>query len=213
GRARAAHFLRECGWDVALAEPPPAPVPDRVQQGQPHQRQLPDGPGIPVPMSSYAERRGQLVAAFGARRPGSVGIAKDTSNLFRDRAPAGKHLLDVRAFDHVLAVDPSGQWVEAEGMAPFEEIVASTLAAGVMPAVVPQLKTITLGGAAAGVGIEASSFRHGLVHESLLEMDVLTGRREVVTCRPDNEHADLFFGFPNSYGTLGYALKLRAKTV
>jgi len=163
-------------------------------------------------MSSYAERRGQLVAAFGARRPGSVGIAKDTSNLFRDRAPAGKHLLDVRAFDHVLAVDPSGQWVEAEGMAPFEEIVASTLAAGVMPAVVPQLKTITLGGAAAGVGIEASSFRHGLVHESLLEMDILTGDGRVVTCTPQNEHRHLFFGFPNSYGTLGYALRLRART-
>jgi FAD/FMN-containing dehydrogenase len=163
-------------------------------------------------MSSYAERRGQLVAAFGARRPGSVGIAKDTSNLFRDRAPEGKHLLDVRAFDHVLAVDPSGQWVEAEGMAPFEEIVASTLAAGVMPAVVPQLKTITLGGAAAGVGIEASSFRHGLVHESLLEMDILTGDGRVVTCTPQNEHRHLFFGFPNSYGTLGYALRLRART-
>ena len=163
-------------------------------------------------MSSYAERRGQLLAAFGARRHSSVGIAKDTSNLFRDRAPAGKHLLDVRAFDHVLAVDPSGQWVEAEGMAPFEEIVASTLAAGVMPAVVPQLKTITLGGAAAGVGIEASSFRHGLVHESLLEMDILTGDGRVVTCTPQNEHRHLFFGFPNSYGTLGYALRLRART-
>src|SRR6186997_2560258 len=163
-------------------------------------------------MSSYAERRGQLVAAFGARRGGPVGIAKETSNLFRDRTRGGRHLLDVRAFDHVLAVDPTGQWVEAEGMAPFEEIVASTLAAGVMPAVVPQLKTITLGGAAAGVGIEASSFRHGLVHESLLEMDILTGDGRVVTCTPQNEHRHLFFGFPNSYGTLGYALRLRART-
>jgi FAD/FMN-containing dehydrogenase len=82
-----------------------------------------------------------------------------------------------------------------------------------MPAVVPQLKTITLGGAAAGVGIEASSFRYGLVHESLLAMDVLTGDGQVRTCTPDNEHRDLFFGFPNSYGTLGYALKLRTRAV
>ena len=164
-------------------------------------------------MNGYAERRGQLVAAFGGRRGGAVGIAKTTSNLFRDRARGAKHLLDVRSFDHVLAVDPAGQWFEAEGMAPYEDIVASTLAAGIMPAVVPQLKTITLGGAAAGVGIEASSFRHGLVHESLLEMDILTGQGKVVTCTPDNEHCDLFFGFPNSYGTLGYALRLRARAV
>jgi len=79
--------------------------------------------------------------------------------------------------------------------------------------VVPQLKTITLGGAIAGVGIEATSFRHGLVHETALELDVLTGQGEVVTCTPDNAHRDLFHGFPNSYGTLGYALRVKARTL
>jgi FAD/FMN-containing dehydrogenase len=34
-----------------------------------------------------------------------------------------------------------------------------------------------------------------------------------VRCTRDNEHADLFFGFPNSYGTLGYALRVKAKTI
>ena len=164
-------------------------------------------------MNGYAERRGQLLAAFGERPRGSIGIAKETSNLFRDRPHSGKHLLDVGSFDHVLAVDPGAHWVEAEGMTTYEDLVSSTLATGVMPAVVPQLKTITLGGAAAGVGIEASSFRYGLVHESLLEMDILTGDGRVLTCTPENEHRDLFFGFPNSYGTLGYALRLRTRTI
>ena len=82
-----------------------------------------------------------------------------------------------------------------------------------MPAVVPQLKTITLGGAVAGVGIEASSHRHGLVHDTVLEIEVLLGDGRIVTCTPDNEFADLFFGFPNSYGTLGYALRVKAKAV
>jgi FAD/FMN-containing dehydrogenase len=82
-----------------------------------------------------------------------------------------------------------------------------------MPAVVPQLKTITIGGASAGVGIEATSFRHGLVHDTLLEMDVLLPHGEIVTCTPENDRRDLFFGFPNSYGTLGYALRLRARVL
>ncbi len=38
---------------------------------------------------------------------------------------------------------------------------------------------------------------------------MLTGDGRVVTARPEGEHADLFAGFPNSYGTLGYALRLR----
>ena len=78
-----------------------------------------------------------------------------------------------------------------------------------MPLVVPQLRTITLGGAVTGLGIESTSFRNGLPHESVLEMDVFTGAGEVVTARPDNEHADLFAAFPNSYGSLGYATRLR----
>ena len=53
-----------------------------------------------------------------------------------------------------------------------------------MPAVVPQLKTITVGGAAAGVGIEATSFRHGLVHDTLHEIEVLLPGGEIVVCTP-----------------------------
>lgn len=164
-------------------------------------------------MNGYVERRDRLLADFAVRGQGPIGLAKDTSNLFRDRARTGKRLLDVSAFCHVLAIDPGGGWVDAEGMTTYEDLTRCTLAAGVMPAVVPQLRTITIGGAAAGVGIEASSCTHGLVHESLLEMDILTGDGQVRTCTPDNEHRDLFFGFPNSYGTLGYALKLRARTI
>ncbi|MGZ8263821.1 MAG: FAD-binding oxidoreductase [Burkholderiales bacterium] len=164
-------------------------------------------------LSGYAERRDRLVAQFERARGGEVGLSKSTSNLFRDRAGRGKQLLDVRALNHVLAVDPERGAIEAEGMTTYEALVARALEAGVMPAVVPELKTITLGGAAAGVGIEASSFKYGLVHETLEEIEVLTGDGRIVLCRPDNEHRDLFFGFANSYGTLGYALRIRAAAV
>jgi FAD/FMN-containing dehydrogenase len=119
----------------------------------------------------------------------------------------------VRAFCEVLAVDPAAGWVEAEGMVSYEALTAACLAHGVMPAVVPQLKTITLGGAVAGVGIESSSHRYGLVHDTVLELDVLLGDGRVVACTRTNEHSDLFYGFPNSYGTLGYALRVKAKAV
>ena len=52
-------------------------------------------------------------------------------------------------------------------MTTYEDLVDATLAHGLMPLVVPQLKTITLGGAVAGLGIESTSFRHGLPHESV----------------------------------------------
>jgi FAD/FMN-containing dehydrogenase len=102
--------------------------------------------------------------------------------------------------------------VDAEGMVSYEDLVRGCLVHGVMPAVVPQLKTITLGGAVAGVGIESSSHRHGLVHDTVREIEVLLGDGSLVIATPDNAHADLFHGFPNSYGTFGYALRVKAGT-
>ena len=69
-------------------------------------------------------------------------------------------------------------------MCTYEDLVAATLPYGLSPLVVPQLKTITLGGAVTGLGIESTSFRNGLPHESVLEMDILTGTGEVLTASP-----------------------------
>jgi FAD/FMN-containing dehydrogenase len=161
-------------------------------------------------LDSYTRKKEALAEGLRAGS-GPVGLQKETSNLFRDRAGGARRRLDVRGFNDVLLV--GRDFVDAEGMTPYETLVDACLAQGVMPAVVPQLKTITLGGALAGVGIESSSHRHGLVHDTVLEVDVLLGDGRVVTCTRDNQHADLFYGFPNSYGTLGYALRVRAKVV
>src|SRR3546814_11845488 len=71
------------------------------------------------------------------------------------------------------------------------------------------MRTTTIGGAVTGLGIESTNFRNGLPHEAVVEMDILTGAGEVLTATADNEHADLFRTFPNSYGSLGYATRLR----
>ena len=164
------------------------------------------------PYQANGEKTERLLQQFAASGQG-LRLGKASSNLFRDRRPAKGTRLDVRVFDSVLAVDAQQGWVDVEGMTPYDILTDATLAHSCMPAVVPQLKSITIGGAAAGVGIEATSFRQGLVHESLLEIEVLVGDGRVITCTPENEHSDLFFGFPNSYGTLGYALRLKARTL
>jgi FAD/FMN-containing dehydrogenase len=141
-----------------------------------------------------------------------IGLRKSTSNLFRHRAPAGKHLIDVRSFDRVLAIDPERMTANVEGMITYETLVDQTLKYGLLPAVVPQLKTITVGGAVSGLGIESSSFKFGLVHETIEKMEILLGDGRLLTCSC-REHPDIFYGFPNSYGTLGYALGLTIRLI
>src|ERR1700729_1143193 len=186
-------------------------------------------PAPPGAAASAARPAGYLAAvaalqrAYAAIPPGRpVRLAKRTSNLFRFRdagpsarlrpggttAPSPAGQLDVSAFDHVLCVDPGSRTALVGGMTTYEDLADATLRHGLMPLVVPQLKTITLGGAVTGLGIESSSLRSGMPHESVTEMEILTGDGRVVRASQDNEYSDLFHGFPNSFGTLGYALAL-----
>lgn len=167
---------------------------------------------IPVWRADYDARVERLRAQFTALPPGApIRLAKPTSNLFRQRLENESPGLDVASFDGVLEVDPIGRTAEVLGMTTYEHLVEATLPYGLSPLCVPQLKTITLGGAVTGLGIESASFRDGLPHESVLEMDILTGDGRIltVTGAPDDPHRDLFYAFPNSYGTLGYALRLK----
>ncbi|MFJ1457474.1 FAD-binding oxidoreductase [Nocardia sp. N2S4-5] len=137
-----------------------------------------------------------------------VHLVKSTSNLWRPRIQRGNGL-DVRTFDRVLTVDPGSRTAEVEGMATYETIADAALAQRMLPPLVLDCKTITLGGAVVGTGAESSSFRAGLPHDSVTEMEILTGDGRIVTATADNEHAELFHAFPHSYGCLGYALRLR----
>ncbi len=124
----------------------------------------------------------RLLASYRAiPQAATVRLAKPTSNLFRARAKSDAKGLDVSGLTGVVSVDPDARTADVAGMCTYEDLVAATLPYGLSPLVVPQLKTITLGGAVTGLGIESTSFRNGLPHESVLEMDILTGTGDVVT--------------------------------
>src|SRR5579875_4077869 len=108
----------------------------------------------------YDLRVAGVRAALQALPPGvAPRLRKSTSNLFRPRdATAGP--LDVDGFRGVLDVDAAAATADVLGMTTYEQLVDATLPHGLMPLVVPQLKTITLGGAVTGLGIESSSFRN-----------------------------------------------------
>jgi FAD/FMN-containing dehydrogenase len=157
-------------------------------------------------LAGHERAAAALREEYAALPPGApVRLAKSTSNLFRFREPPTR-TLDVSEFSGVLSVDAEARTADVGGMTTYEQLVDATLPYGLMPLVVPQLKTITLGGAVAGLGIESTSFRNGLPHESVLEMEILTGAGQIVHTSRGEE---LFRGFPNSYGTLGYALRLK----
>jgi FAD/FMN-containing dehydrogenase len=167
------------------------------------------GPIQSAAWRQHEEAVARLHSSYAAIPAGApVRLAKRTTNLFRTRAASTAPGLDVSGLTGVIAVDAEAQTADVQGMCTYEDLVDATLSHGLIPYVVPQLRTITLGGAVTGLGIESTSFRNGLPHESVVEMDVFTGGGEVVTTRPGD---DLFETFPNSYGSLGYATRLKIR--
>jgi FAD/FMN-containing dehydrogenase len=168
-----------------------------------------------TPNKIYEQKRQKLCDdfLFNIKHKTKVEFSKKTSNLFRDQSHIKAKKIDVHNFNKVIFIDIKNKTAMVEAMIRFEDLVNETLKYDLLPPVVPQLKTITLGGAVSGIGIEASSFQYGLVHETVLEMEVMLADGRIVICSPTNKYSDLFFALPNSYGTLGYILKIKIQLI
>ncbi|HTM86510.1 MAG TPA: FAD-binding protein, partial [Mycobacterium sp.] len=115
------------------------------------------------PRVAHAAGVARLLASYRSIPPtAAVRLAKPTSNLFRARARPATPGLDTSGLTEVIAVDPVARTADVAGMCSYADLVAATLPYGLAPLVVPQLKTITVGGAVTGLGIESTSFRNGL---------------------------------------------------
>ena len=113
--------------------------------------------------------------------------------------------IDISDLDAILHVDPIMQVCVAEPGVTFVDLVAATLRHGLVPMVVPELKTITVGGAVSGCSIESMSFMVGGFHDTCLEYEVITAKGEVVTAGPEDLLFQMMHG---SFGTLGVLSKL-----
>eukprot|EP00939_MAST-03C_sp_MAST-3C-sp1_P002406 g2406.t1 len=130
----------------------------------------------------------------------------------KSRSKSSCAKLDLSAFEGVVSFDRKAQIVTVGGKTSFKALTEFLLPLGFMPRVVPELDTITVGGALSGVGIESSSFRYGFVHNSLISFEILLSNGSVIRAS-ENEHEDLFRGFAHSYGTLGYILRATLSVV
>jgi hypothetical protein len=116
--------------------------------------------------------------------------------------------VDLNDLDEVIEIDPERRLCIAEPGVPFCRIVERTLPFGLVPIVVPELKTITIGGAVAGCSIESMSYKHGGFHDTCLEYEIITAKGDVLTCTPDNEHSLIFQMMHGSFGTVGILSRL-----
>jgi len=150
-----------------------------------------------------------------SRDGGHASLQKSAISHFVPNPKDPKHddrKVDIRGLDQILEIDAVNKRCVCEPGVTFRDLLRSTLPLGLAPKLVPELETITLGGAIAGCSVESMSFRHGGLHDSCLSYEVVTGTGEVISCSPTRD-PDLFEMVHGSYGTLGILTKIELELI
>jgi FAD/FMN-containing dehydrogenase len=180
-------------------------------------------PRVLSPAAAQRERRSHAskvarIAQELSRRDGSRSVSLKKKAVSHQVPKRGDRRLrddkiDVGDLDRILHVDPVRRTCTAEPGVTFVDLVKETMKHGLAPSVVPELKTITIGGAVSGCSLESMSFRYGGFHDTCLEYEVITTDGRVLRCTPDGEHGLVFQMMHGSFGTLGVLSELTFRLV
>jgi delta24-sterol reductase len=143
----------------------------------------------------------------------SLQYSSGTSNTTRSKSY--KHSstkLKLDAFDRIIHIDPKEGLALVEPRVTMQELVQATVHYGLIPAVVPEFRGITVGGAIMGTAAESSSHTWGIFNDTCLAYDVICGDGSLLHLSP-HEHPDLFYGMAGSYGSLGVLVLAYVKLI
>jgi FAD/FMN-containing dehydrogenase len=148
---------------------------------------------------AYARRRGLTVSTRGA--------AHSQSELAINR---GGILLDMKSFGRILELDASAKTVTVEPGAIWRDVVARTWRVGLIPPVLTNNLSVTVGGTLSIAGIGVASFKYGAQTDNVEELEVATVDGALHRCSR-TEQADLFWGVLSGLGQIAVLLKAKLR--
>jgi len=148
---------------------------------------------------AYAARHGLTVSTRGA--------AHSQSELAISR---GGILLDMKSMGRILALDEAARTVTVEPGAIWRDVVARSYRHGLMPPVLTNNLSVTVGGTLSIAGIGVASFRYGAQTDNVEELTVATVDGTVHRCSR-HEKADLFWGVLSGLGQIAVILEARLR--
>ena len=162
---------------------------------------------------SYNQKKKLIKSNFNSIKSRKIRLSKQHNNIYKqDPRDIIDKNLDLNFLNKVINIDLENKTIHVEALITYENLLDYTLQYNLIPQIVPELKTLTVGGTISGVGLESSSFKYGLVPDMVYEFDILTGTGNILTINKDN-NKELFYGLPNTYGTLGYVLSAKLKLI
>ncbi|MEC3977313.1 FAD-binding protein [Amycolatopsis sp. H20-H5] len=122
----------------------------------------------------------------------------------------GGIILDLRSLNTVHLVAEDRVVVDAGAL--WSAVVAATTARGLTPPVLTDYLETTVGGTLSAGGLGGMSHRHGAQTDTVLELDVVTGAGELVTCSREHER-ELFDAVRAGFGQLGVLVRATIRLI
>jgi FAD/FMN-containing dehydrogenase len=139
--------------------------------------------------------------------------AHETNRTTETKYKENSFKINVGSLDQVIAFDKDKLLLHVEPGVPMDELALVAMAHGVIPQIVPEFPGITVGGAIGGLAGESTGHKYGLFHNTIEEMDVITGDGLLHTNVSRTNKSDLFMAVCCSYGTQGVLVRAAVRVI
>ncbi|MFI6549417.1 FAD-binding protein [Streptomyces prunicolor] len=146
----------------------------------------------------------QRLIAFAGPRGLPVAARGGAQSVFGQGQAQGGIVVDMGPMNRVLAVHSDRAVVQAG--ATWNDVLTAALPYRLAPPVLTEDLSATVGGVVCAGGIGGASHRYGLVADTVMEIEVVTGAGEHVTCSPRHE-ATLFHAVLAGLGRHGIIVR------
>ncbi|EHA8587291.1 putative Cytokinin dehydrogenase 6 [Cocos nucifera] len=108
----------------------------------------------------------------------------------------------------LVASENSTVYVDAGGGVLWIEVLNETLRHGLTPRSWTDYLYLTVGGTLSNAGISGQAYKYGPQIANVMELDVVTGKGDIVTCS-EKENSELFYGALGGLGQFGIITRAR----
>ncbi|KAJ1271920.1 hypothetical protein BS78_06G162900 [Paspalum vaginatum] len=164
-------------------------------------------PGSPADVARLL--RALSSAGAGRRRPRAAVAARGAGHSLHGQAQArGGIVVETRALPRGVEVAAAASYADVGGGALWVEVLEACLRSGLAPRSWTDYLYLTVGGTLSNGGISGQAFKHGPQISNVLQLEVVTGTGEVVTCSP-TQSPELFFAVLGGLGQFGIITRAR----
>eukprot|EP01018_Ginkgo_biloba_P034991 Gb_27406 [translate_table: standard] len=150
----------------------------------------------------------ESVYALGASSNLSI-AAKGHAHSLNGQAQAQDGIvIEMGCLKGEMKVQRSGKYVDVRGGELWIDVLHATLKEGLAPRSWTDYLYLTVGGTLSNAGISGQAFRHGPQIANVYQLEVVTGKGDVITCSND-QNAQLFHAVLGGLGQFGIITKAR----